>query len=487
MKRPNSWVAVFLAVITVSMLLLSGCDAKKQPKPTGTSSSSEPSEEPSWWEPLGERDLEGKEIRITSRNDGFSQGILEMGQDDYNSSNIVEYAIYQRNTMVEEQYNCFLKVTNNKSCATSLRNEILVNSCSADIIVLSLVRSAAFSDSGLLKNMYTMNELDLENTYWDQNAREELELNQRLDFMCGDMTLMTGQGTWLMIFNKDLITANEMQSPYELVEKNQWTADEMWSMACLASEDLDGNGTRDQYDRYGLLVQTADVQMLYQAFGEHYTQKNSEGELKLVLGQTSRASDVFDKIASMFADQTNTLVSNRFDSTSQHTINIQMPCFTEGRALFYISGVLRLFELRSSSMKYGLLPLPKYHADQDRYYHPVKGNWGSGVSIPRCVSEPETVAFVLEAIAAASAEVVQPAYYDLTLGTNLVKDPDSRNMLGVVLNSITYDVLTLYNWKDILGILNSIGTSNTSDFKSTVDSMFTSVEEAMKDTVNSRE
>lgn len=49
--------------------------------------------------------------------------------------------------------------------------------------------------------------------------------------MVGDLTPMTGQGTWLMYFNKDLIEKYNLDDPYELVDNNLWTGDTMFGMA----------------------------------------------------------------------------------------------------------------------------------------------------------------------------------------------------------------------------------------------------------------
>ena len=107
--------------------------------------------------------------------------------------------------------------------------------------------------------------------------------------------------------------------------------------------------------------------VFYQGFGERCTNFDQEGTPVLVLGGTTRAADVFEKIGSFFADTDTVLCSNRFASkyTEAHTASIQLPCFQQGRALFYVSGVLRLFQLREVEMDFGVLPMPKYDEKQE--------------------------------------------------------------------------------------------------------------------------
>ena len=226
--------------------------------------------------------------------------------------------------------------------------------------------------------------------------------------------------------------------------------------------------------------------MFYQAFGERYTENDADGIPQLVRGATTRSSDVFDKLSSFFADTETTLCSNRFASkySDAHTVAIQTPCFQQGRALFYPSGVLRLFQMRDYEIEFGVLPMPKYDSEQEDYMHTVKMNWASGVCIPKTAPDFDDISFVLEALAAASYETVKPAYYETTLGAKLMRDERSYEMFDIVMKSRSFDVMCLYNWGNIVSSLNLAGSGGTGSFMSTIASKRTSIEEGISSTID---
>ena len=55
------------------------------------------------------------------------------------------------------------------------------------------------------------------------------------------------------------------------------------------------------------------------------------------------------------------------------------------------------------------------------------------------------VSAVLEAMASASYNLVRPVYYETTLRTKIVKDPQSSAMMDLIINSIYLDVGFVYS------------------------------------------
>ena len=162
---------------------------------------------------------------------------------------------------------------------------------------------------------------------------------------------------------------------------------------------------------------------------------------------------------------------------------MQTPCFTEGRALFYVSGVLRLFSMRDINSDFGLHPLPKYDEAQDDYHHTVKPAWASCVCIPKTAGFDDA-AFLLEALAAASHDTVKPAYFETTLGTKLMRDERSYDMLDIVMSTRSYDAMTLYNWGGLISTINAVVVSGGGNLASEIDSMRGQVEAAIDETIS---
>ena len=239
--------------------------------------SSTVSEESNWYDSLGDRDFKKRTITVLSRDEtaNWVQSFLEMGSCEQNGETLND-AIIKRNRLVEEKYNLTLEITNDYNAANILKSSVLSGEQIADIVILSLASLSQLNDQGLLYDLTQSSYLDFSQPWWDQNAAGDLALKNHLTFMVGDLTPMTGQGTWLMYFNKDLIEKYNLDDPYELVDNNLWTGDTMFGMAKKVSSDLNGDAAFDELDQYGLLVQNDDVQMIYQAFGERYTENDAD-------------------------------------------------------------------------------------------------------------------------------------------------------------------------------------------------------------------
>jgi len=440
-----------------------------------------------WYDSLEARDFDGATFTVLSwdQTASWTQSFLEMGSGEENGD-LLNDAICKRNRLVEEQFNLTLEITNDSKAAGTMKSSVLAGEHIADIGILALENLSSYSDQGMFYDLTQSSYLDFDQPWWDQNAKTDLAIKNRLTYMVGDMTPMSGQGTWMMYFNKDMLTKYQLDSPYALVDGNKWTGDTMFSMAKKVAADLNGDTVIDEMDQYGLLVQNEDVQMFYQGFGERYTNFDNEGTPVLVLGGTTRAADVFEKIGSFFADTNTTLCSNRFAGkySEAHTVSIQTPCFQQGRALFYVSGVLRLFQMRELEMDFGVLPMPKYDEKQKSYSHTVKVNWGSGVCIPKTAENFDDISFVLEALAAASAETVKPAYYETTLGVKLMRDERSYDMLDIVMKSRSFDAMCFYKWGGIVATLNKLGADGGEGFMSTIESSREAIEASIQKTID---
>ncbi len=482
---------IFSFFLAALLLTLSGCGnaAPADTVTTAPDDKTDPAEpaKAHWYDSMEARDFEGAVFRILAwdQTSLWSQALLEMGSGEENGD-LLNDAIYKRNLFVEEQFNLTLEITNDTNAANTLKNAVYADEHIADIGMMALQHLSQYSDQGMFYDLTQSSSLDFDRPYWDQNAKKDLAIMNRLTYMVGDLTPMTGQGTWIMYFNKDLLEKYQLDNPYDLVDSNKWTGDTMFAMAKRTAADLDGNTIMDDLDQYGLLVQNGDVQMFYQGFGERYTDYDEEGWPVLVLGSTTRATDVFEKIGSFFADTDTTLCSNRFNGKypEAHTVSVQTPCFQQGRALFYLSGVLRLFQMRDYSIDFGVLPMPKYDESQENYSHTVKLNWGSGVCIPKTAENFDDISFVLEALAAASAETVKPAYYETTLGVKLMRDERSYDMLDIVMQSRSFDAMCFYQWGGIVSALNTIGADGGEGFMSAIESTRMAIDAAIRNTVD---
>lgn len=84
----------------------------------------------------------------------------------------------------------------------------------------------------------------------------------------------------------------------------------------------------------------------------------------------------------------------------------------------------------------GILPMPKYDTLQDSYAHV---NWGNNIMVPSVVKNKEMVGQVLELMGYYAKTLVRPKYYDDVLGLRASDEPDDRQMVELICDTVVFD------------------------------------------------
>ena len=122
--------------------------------------------------------------------------------------------------------------------------------------------------------------------------------------------------------------------------------------------------------------------------------------------------------------------------------------FQEDRALIFAHDLRTSAKLRDMETDYGIVPYPKYDAQQEKYYSTATDIF-SLMLFPSTVSDLDFVGCVTEAMCAVSSAKVIPAYYDIALKDKYNRDVQSAEMLDIIRDSLIFDV----------GYLNSFALS----------------------------
>ena len=98
--------------------------------------------------------------------------------------------------------------------------------------------------NGFLTDLHEVDYIDLSKSWWDQVANKDLNIQGKMYYTIGDISIVDNVFTHCVLFNKELIVANDMTSPYELVEQNKWTLDAFTALVKEGS-DTSGEGIPD--------------------------------------------------------------------------------------------------------------------------------------------------------------------------------------------------------------------------------------------------
>ncbi|MBQ2733682.1 MAG: hypothetical protein IJF74_05955 [Clostridia bacterium] len=361
---------------------------------------------------------------------------------------VLDEAVYKRNTLVEDTYGISIEVITEYSTKAGKAVERLQANRSAgdtlyDAGLIDVFGVCQLAHSGYLSDMNDVPYVELEKSWWDQNATRDTSIFGKTFFTTGDISYLDKEYTFATIFNKSIAKEKGLGDLYALVREGKWTVDVMADMCKQVSEDLNGDDVLDSNDKYGLI--TWDAMLTASINGSGNTIAHIEDDA-LVLGlNNEEVISMVEKYVGLAQDKSVINFQHMSGGVSWDKMYMQ------GQALFLHEYLKALPLFRDTELEYGILPMPKLSADQDNYYCGFAGYQTAMYCIPVDVYDEELSGVISEAMAYHSKELVTPAYYDRTLVGRHVQDEESEETLEIIFANRIYD----------LGLFYKIGTYGT--------------------------
>lgn len=452
MKRILSFVlALVLAVLLVSCNDSTDTDAGKNTAELDPNAPSIPSD----------IDLSGDFNILIA---GYRGNDFEGSFDD---ATIVEYAIYQRNEKVKEQYG--VNITNEAYLgygSTSgsgngfqkIYTEYMSGNSSYDAAMIGTGDVATLAQNGILWDLSSLPYIDLTKEYWDQRANEDLAVAGKMFYTTGDISVVDNIYTHALLFNKGLVNSYNLESPYDLVRNNGWTLEKFGELVKQVGQDLDNNGVYNENDMYGLMIWNDPMVAMLAGAGEKVATVNDSGQIELSL-YSERVVNLYDTVQNIVFDQQH-VYNYQYDNVTGKGTNIstwdanRFSVFNENRALFNFGALSLVESHRDSEVDFGILPYPKLNALQEEYGHVVSGFHTQFFCIP-ATANPVRSSAVAEILAYYGQEYLTPAYYEKTLCGKYVRDAESTEMLDIIFDSHVFDIGVYY---DIGGYFDEIAS-----------------------------
>ncbi len=410
----------------------------------------------------------GEEVRIAMHPIGGENWQDWLSRDidaeEYNGE-IINDAVYSRNLAVEEKLNVKITGIETTDMANKVKQQVMAGT---DDFHISTERIAGLDNivrTGCYVNFYDLPYVDLEKPWYDQNMVDACTILNQLYFVTGDLLILDDDSTAAMVFNKDLVRDYNLESPYGLVSNNQWIFDKMNEMVTGAAKDLNGDGKMDVDDQYGLMWQRDGVVSFFHAAGGRITQNNSEGIPEFSI-ENEQSINVFNKIFEiMYRDDI--VINLHHYEGKQDIYQLQTKMFKENRVLLMWIRMRVVETLRDMETDFGIIPMPKYTSEQPDYYHTVSRYTSAAIGVPNSAAVNfDLVGAVLESLSAESRYTLREAYYDKNLGTKLARDPESTDMLDIIMNSRVYDTGDIYNIGNLTWDLVFMSQTNDSNITS---------------------
>lgn len=445
--------ALLVAVLT--LLPLAACGNSEEIDPAATSSTNAPTGP-------AETESETEDLRyvceldntLDYENEEINFMVIQApGRDDELISNnalgagIVPDAVYTRNLTVENQlkvkfaYTDYAEDTAGQSAIARL---VQAGDDSIDIFTIGTNWSVSQAIKGSYINLRNVDNIDLDKHYWTQDYNDMLTFtseNKQYLVTC-PAAISLFRLTYLTIFNRDLLADRKITDLYETVENGDWTLDYQRSIVADIWTDTDADGKRSEDDFYGFITGCCISVDAYAVSSDiSLIVRDETGYFTFDKEEANKMIDMADKVSALFTSQG----TYYFPKQDQDHIgeNYIIGKFASKEGLMATTQFLAMETNIDglAALNYGIAPMPKLFKEQKDYKTYVQDQVTS-FGISACISgedRQDMLGAVLEAIAYHSNSLVRPAYYDSTLSLRFMQDPQSKDILNTMFETIAFD------------------------------------------------
>ncbi len=396
------------------------------------------------------------------------------------TGDVLNDAMYDRTRAIEEKYNivfCDDQVHVDTSAAlNALTNAISAGDNTYDLAMILERRAFAITSEGYFMDIGSLEHVNLDKPYWFKDVNDVINFSDATYLSYGSAEIGLYDMTHVLCFNKNMVTDLNLEVPYDLVLEGTWTIDKLQEMGRTAMQDADGDGKWGMKDIYGLVGAVNALPVNFLAAARQRTiVREEDGTTKIELLSNPMIEEIFTKVSDMCWETgfwyTKTVNSNDYWRTESF--------FQEDQALFADHTFYSTIALREMVSDFGIVPFPKYTAEQEEYGAMVEAGTRA-TTVPVTAKNPELCGAVLETLNYLSWRDVMPAYYEVTLKQKVSRDHVSSQMLDIIMNSICYDLgMTMFNDNVKDGIFTPLFKSNKREYVSTATSKINAIEAAI--------
>lgn len=426
--------------------------------------------------------------------DGYEFNIMIRGHaDEWDSQDIVAEedsgegfvsAVYNRNIELEEKFNVKLvgKWFKVDEQYNRLKKSVQAAEQAYDAVMLNFQDASKAAKDKLLLSLNDIPYVNLEMPWWDQSLMAETSVMNKTYYATGDMTIMDKDGTWTMMFNKQMLASLGLESPYDLVRQHKWTLDKFMELGKGVSQDINGNGKFDKDDQYAFATTGDSTQGLFYSSGLRIVKKDAEDIPYFSLTGENVTTNL-TKITDIIRGSNNfTLLASDFGN---HLI--VQSAFEEDRSLFYAEVMQCVIRLRQMDTDFGVIPLPMADENQDTYHTNIHAWASATIAIPADIENVERSGLIVEALAYLGRKWLKPAYYDLALKSKFTRDDDSSEMLDIIFAGRSADLGYVDNVGSLMNDIKGLVEKNKTTFTSTIEKKEKSITKDLDKMINSYE
>lgn len=383
-------------------------------------------------------DFGGTTIKVLNWNSEKDEFFIEEDTGDPVTS-----AIFNRNAAIEQRLNVKLEFTQENGSVdymagfVSFVEEQYQSGDYFDIIATYSRTAGALSIKGYFTDLNQIDDsyINLSQPWYPKTLIDTISINDKLHFISGDMSTNVLHFMYSIYFNKELFAAEGIEDPYDLVRNQQWTIEKMMNLKTDYYSDNDSNGKQSVADSYVFTSIYYNLDAFYTGSGLKLVEQSDEQNLIISPDFTSeKAIDLVATLGPWLVTKDCYVSGGLLGKVSY-----QDP-FKNGTSLMCQNRVYMADNhLREVEWKYGVLPTPKYDANQSNYIT-VVGNPFTLYGIMNGATQVTETTAVLECWASEGYRKTTPAVFEINMQSKFSDTENDAEMFGIIHDTITFDL-----------------------------------------------
>lgn len=382
-------------------------------------------------------------------------------------------AILRRNNRIEARFNVNIEKQTAPSYTTPVHQRAVLNAIQLgtvdfDMSLTEVWLSGPIASTGELYNLrtelpYVKDSIGV-NDWWDSKINTKFSILGNQYLGVSDINVTAIKQTSCILFNNTMVNARNIPQSigdglytnmYQVVRGGDWTLDTLYNVVKDLWIDNTTSGTGlnavDEQDTFGLLANRwYTLQMLTTTTGIEFIINDGDSDPVLMnpldnnfYGITRTIQDLF-KSRGVFAPQP--VGSNHAPMQYYQSLTDK---FASGTAYFYADVLAQLESdvMHNTDVDFGVIPFPKASVDKNEYISATQDGM-SVIGVPFIAGISQNAVkmkgAIVEALSAESHRIVFPAYYDVILTHDGVKNIESVEMVEMIYAGRSYNITSMY-------------------------------------------
>ena len=429
-------------------------------------------------------DWGGRTFNVLVRKDD-ADGLyhdVDFTYDQAKQGEPINDAAWRRSTEIETMFNIKINPILMDAAAyqdqhlPKIRASVQADDKAFDIAFNTPRSNGVMAREGLLYNLADFPNIDLSEPWWDQNFVKSSSIGNKIYQCGGDISTGWKYTATAMFFNKQMIADLGLESPYTLIENNQWTFDKLTEMSKAVYTQMNTTGDYNVNNVIGIAGYDGVLGQALSASGVYVIQKDAD-DIPQLSFYNDKTVEIFQKLTSTLYDKTLLYDWQAPSVVSAGGVSGQKK-FINNQLLFLWNEMYNAIQLRQMDTDFGIIPSPKYDSSQDRYYMQINNQQACVLTIPKYSNQDELpkIGAVVSALATLGKNYLTPAFYDITLKGKVTRDAESEKYLDLIYNNIMIDQGRMYDTGKVASGINTLMQGSKTDLASWWASMQTAAQ-----------